>query len=309
MFKKILRLSYFIIPCLFVAWASEHAMAQDETPLPLPPAPSQSEVKPVVKNADDAGKSADDASLKDVAEVKKNLQNLKLNPIAGKTPYYVDKGVTMIPIRPICDFLGLDINYRSGLISISGTLPEPVVSLADQSKKSDDNQVDSDEKSTGSNPPIFVNFRDGSRVVQIISGIHNRTSTLDLAPETRLGVTFVPLRFVSVAFNAKVAYNAGTGLITVQSGDRLGYLRQPDQCSENVPKTVKLTVTNRVGRAFTLQLKGPCNFRVELGRLQKVVVKLPAGLYEYTAVSKGAYPRHGKRWLRKGATVNWTFGG
>ncbi len=302
MFKRILRLSYFIIPCLFVASVSDNAKAENEAVLPLPPAPSESAVKPVVKNADDAGK-------KDAAEVKKNLQNLKLNPIAGKTPYYIDKGVTMIPIRPICDFLGLDINYRSGLISISGTLPAPIVSLVDQSEKADDNQLNSDEINSESNSPIFVNFRDGSRVAQIIAGTHNRTSTLDLAPETRLGVTFVPLRFVSDAFNAKVAYNAGTGLITVQSGDRLGYLRQPDQCGDDAKKTVQLTVANRVGRAFTLQLKGPCNFRIELGRLQKVVVKLPAGLYEYTAVSKGAYPRHGKRWLRKGATVNWTFGG
>jgi hypothetical protein len=277
-------------------------MAQNENPLPLPPAPSENAQKPIVKNAEDEGK-------KDVAQVKENLQNLKLNPIAGKTPYYVDKGVTMIPIRPICDFLGLDISYRSGLISISGTLPAPIVPLDDQAQEANDNQSDKDINTEESNPPIFVNFRDGSRVAQIIQGTQNRTSTLELAPETRLGVTFVPLRFLSVAFNAKVAFNAGTGLITVQSGNRLGYLRQPDQCGDNVKKTVNLTVANRVGRAFTLQLKGPCNFRIELGRLQKVVAKLPAGLYEYTAVSKGAYPRHGKRWLRKGATVNWTFGG
>jgi hypothetical protein len=277
-------------------------MAQNENPLPLPPAPSENAQKPIVKNAEDEGK-------KDVAQVKENLQNLKLNPIAGKTPYYVDKGVTMIPIRPICDFLGLDISYRSGLISISGTLPAPIMPLGDQSQGTNDNQSDKDINTEESNPPIFVNFRDGSRVAQIIQGTQNRTSTLELAPETRLGVTFVPLRFLSVAFNAKVAFNAGTGLITVQSGNRLGYLRQPDQCGDNVKKTVNLTVANRVGRAFTLQLKGPCNFRIELGRLQKVVAKLPAGLYEYTAVSKGAYPRHGKRWLRKGATVNWTFGG
>jgi hypothetical protein len=301
MFNKILQLTY-LLPCILVACVSNHAMAQNEKPLPLPPAPSENEAKPVVKNAEDEGK-------KDAAEVKKNLQHLKLNPIAGKTPYYVDKGVTMIPIRPICDFLGLDISYRSGLISISGTLPAPVAPLADQPQKSDEDSSKTDENSVLSSSPIFVNFRDGSRVAQIIAGTHNRTSTLDLAPETRLGVTFVPLRFLSVAFNAKVAFNAGTGLITVQSGDRLGYLRQPDQCGENVKKTVQLTVANRVGRAFTLQLKGPCNFRIELGRLQKVVVKLPAGLYEYTAVSKGVYPRHGKRWLRKGATVNWTFGG
>jgi hypothetical protein len=301
MFKKILQLTY-LIPCILVTCVSNQAMAQNENPLPLPPAPSDTEAKPIVKNAEDAGK-------KDAAEVKKNLQNLKLNPIAGKTPYYVDKGVTMIPIRPICDFLGLEISYRSGLISISGTLPAPIVPLGDESQKSSDNQSDKDTNMEQSNPPIFVNFRDGSRVAQIIQGIHNRTSTLELAPEMRLGVTFVPLRFLSVAFNAKVAFNSGTGLITVQSGDRLGYLRQPDQCGKNVKKTVQLTVANRVGRAFTLQLKGPCHFRIELGRLQKVVAKLPAGLYEYTAVSKGAYPRHGKRWLRKGATVNWTFGG
>lgn len=303
MVKKILQLTY-LLPCLLMACVSNRAMAQNENTLPLPPAPPESGSKPLVKNTEDAGKE-------DAAQVKQNLQNLKLHPIAGKTPYYVDKGVAMIPIRPICDFLGLEISYRSGLISISGTLPAPIVPLEDQSPESADNQNQSDANTNTahSNPPIFVNFRDGSRIAQIIQGTHNRTSTLDLAPETRLGVTFVPLRFLSVAFNAKVAFNAGTGLITVQSGDRLGYLRQPDQCSENVKKTVQLTVANRVGRAFTLQLKGPCNFRIELGRLQKVVAKLPAGLYEYTAVSKGAYPRHGKRWLRKGATVNWTFGG
>lgn len=299
--KKILRLSYFVLICLCVTNLSHRAIAQNGDPLPLPMAPADTEAKPVAKNGDDDGK-------KDAAEVKKNLQNLKLEPISGKTPYYVDKGVTMIPIRPICEFFGLDVSYRSGLISISGKLPAPIVPN-DQPEESEEEQMNSGENSSQSNPPIFINFRDGSRVAQIIEGVHNRTSTLDLAPETRLGVTFVPLRFISVAFNAKVDYNAGTGLITVQSGNRLGYLRQPDQCGANVAKTVKLTVANRVGRAFTLQLKGPCNFRIELGRLQKVVVSLPAGLYEYTAVSKGAYPRHGKRWLRKGATVNWSFGG
>jgi len=292
MFKKFI--GYFVI-CLLMA---SMAQAQNEAPLPLPPAPVGSESKPANTNADDAAE-------KDKATVKTNLQHLKLEPISGKTPYYVDKGVTMIPIRPICDFFGLDITYRSGLISISGTLPPPVAPIADQPQQSENDNSDTAQ----GNLPIFVNFRDGSRVAQIIEGTHNRTSTLQLAPETRLGVTFVPLRFLSVAFNAKVAFNAGTGLITVQSGNRLGYLRQPTQCDENVKKTVNLTVANRVGRAFTLQLKGPCNFRIELGRYQKVAVKLPAGLYEYTAVSKGVYPRHGKRWLRKGATVNWTFGG
>jgi hypothetical protein len=290
MFRK--SISYLSI-CLLM---TSLAWAQHEAPLPLPPAPAESELKPAAKNAGDAAE-------KDKAIVKTNLQSLKLEPISGKTPYYVDKGVTMIPIRPICDFFGLEITYRSGLISISGTLPPPAAPIADEPSE--------DDKPETAPPalPIFVNFRDGSRVAQIIEGVHNRTSTLDLAPETRLGVTFVPLRFLSVAFNAKVAFNAGTGLITVQSGNRLGYLRQPTQCDENVAKTVNLTVANRVGRAFTLQLKGPCNFRIELGRYQKVAVKLPAGLYEYTAVSKGVYPRHGKRWLRKGATVNWTFGG
>jgi hypothetical protein len=291
MFKKFIGYLSICLLMTSLAWA------QNEAPLPLPPAPADSPSKPATKNADDAAE-------KDKATVKTNLQSLKLEPISGKTPYYVDKGVTMIPIRPICDFFGLDITYRSGLISISGTLPPPVAPIADPQKPEDDNS-----DTAPSVLPIFVNFRDGSRVAQIIEGTHNRTSTLELAPETRLGVTFVPLRFLSVAFNAKVAFNAGTGLITVQSGNRLGYLRQPTQCDENVKKTVNLTVANRVGRAFTLQLKGPCNFRIELGRYQKVVVKLPAGLYEYTAVSKGVYPRHGKRWLRKGATVNWTFGG
>jgi hypothetical protein len=262
----------------------------------LPPAPDANNSAEI--------KSADKDGKKDAAVVKDTLKHLKLQPISGNVPYYVDKGVTMIPLRPICDFLGLETSYRSGLISISGTLPSENAGEANTSDKSDD-----DTRTTPASYPIFVNFREGSRVAQINNGMHNYTSTLDLAPETRLGVTFVPLRFVSVAFNAKVAYNAGSALITVQSGDRLGYLRQPDQCGANVQKTVRLTVANRVGRAFTLQLKGPCNFRIDLGRLQKVVVKLPAGLYEYTAVSKGVYPRRGKRWLRKGATVNWTFGG
>ncbi|MEO6907539.1 MAG: copper amine oxidase N-terminal domain-containing protein [Abditibacteriaceae bacterium] len=302
MFKRIRQPICYIFICLLMTFVSLHAMAQNEVPLPLPPAPTESGSKPVIKDTENAGKE-------DVSQVKQNLQNLKLDPIAGKTPYYVDKGVTMIPIRPICDFLGLSITYRAGLISIYGTLPMPVAAQKDQPQKTDGNSSGTDANSAQTNTTIFVNFRDGSRVAQIIEGAHNRTSTLELAPETRLGVTFVPLRFLSVAFNAKVSYNAGTGLITVQSGDRLGYLRQPNQCNKNVKKTVSLTVANRVGRAFTLQLKGSCNFRIELGRYQKVVAKLPAGLYQYTAVSKGTYPRHGKRWLRKGATVNWTFGG
>ena len=127
MFKKNLLLPYLVIPCLLAACVSNHALAQDETELPLPPAPSENNAKPVAKNVADSEK-------KDAAEVKKKLQNLKLNPISGKTPYYVDKGVTMIPIRPICDFFGLDINYRSGLISISGMLPTPIAELEEKSE-------------------------------------------------------------------------------------------------------------------------------------------------------------------------------
>jgi|GEM_PF-2355458 len=271
----------------------------DETELPLPPAPSEEKTPP----ADDA--AAQDAQTAAPA-ARENLEKLQVVAISGKVPYYVDNGTAMVPIRPICEFLGLETTYRSGIVSITGILQSSSKTLAA------DESDDSDEEKAGKAPqgnPIFVNFRVGNKVAQIIEGVHNRTFNLDAVPEMRLGVTFVPLRFVASAFDSKVTYNAKNALITVQKGNRIGYLRQPDQCSANVKKTVKLTVANRVGRAFTLQLKGPCSFRIELGRLQKVTVKLPAGLYEYTAVSRGVYPKRGKRWLRSGAQVNWTFGG
>lgn len=309
MMKKSCKLSFSLpVFVLLLGWISVQANAQNEKPLPLPPAPNSGnnsiETPPANTEATKDATTGNGAMKSDEAVPAKDAptQHLQLRAIAGKTPYYVDKSVTMIPIRPICDFLGLQTEYKSGVISISGTLPQQTA----------DDAGNSDAKTENAGPvtnPIFVNFRDRSRIAQIIQGTQNRTITLPLAPETRLGVTFVPLRFVADAFGAKVSYNAKKSIITVQNGDEIGYLRQPDQCGANVKKTVRLTVVNRVGRAFTLQLKGPCNFRIELGRFQKVLFKLPAGLYQYTAMSEGAYPRHGKRWLRSNAQVNWTFGG
>lgn len=309
MMKKSCKLSFSLpIFVLLLGWVSIQANAQNEKPLPLPPAPKSG------NNSTDTSPANTEVPKKDTVEnnVPENkdaasandasTQHLQLRAIAGKTPYYVDKSVTMIPIRPICDFLGLETEYKSGVISISGALPQQTADGAG-------NAEDKTENAAPAANPIFVNFRDRSRIAQIIQGTKNRTITLPLAPETRLGVTFVPLRFVADAFGAKVSYNAKKSIITVQNGDQIGYLRQPDQCGANVKKTVQLTVVNRVGRAFTLQLKGPCNFRIELGRFQKVLFKLPAGLYQYTAMSEGAYPRQGKRWLRSNAQVNWTFGG
>lgn len=302
MMKKSCRLSFYL-PALVVllGWLSSGAHAQNEKPLPLPPAPRSGNDSVSAPPANtDAPKNDEAAPANDAS-----TPHVQLHAIAGKTPYYVDKGVTMIPIRPICDFLGLQTEYKSGVISISGTLLPQTADAAEHAGNSGDDKTENAVPATN---PIFVNFRDRSRIAQVIQGIKNRTITLPLAPETRLGVTFVPLRFVADAFGAKVSYNAKRSIITVQNGDQIGYLRQPDQCGANVKKTVRLTVVNRVGRAFTLQLKGPCNFRIELGRFQKVLFKLPAGLYQYTAVSEGAYPRQGKRWLRSNAQVNWTFG-
>lgn len=289
---------YLMMMALPLACLGVPAHADDHQPLPLPPAPgaavtSKEEVVPATVS-------------EQPSKPVKALKKLKLEPIAGKVPYYVDKGVTMIPIRPICDFLDLGVKYRSGVVSISGILSHSLTktATADDSKK----QQQETEQAIEDLDPIFVNLRDGSRMAQVIEGVHNRTIKLELAPETRLGVTFVPLRFIASVFDARVSYNAESELITVQRGNHLGYLRQPDQCDTKGKKTTELTVINRVGRGFTLQLEGPCDFRIELGRLQKVAVELPSGLYEYTAVSQGSYPRRGKRWLRSKAKVKWTFG-
>src|SRR5690606_24919721 len=98
---------------------------------------TDAETQPTVKNSDDDQKT-------DAAKVKENLRDLKLEPISGKTPYYVDKGVTMIPIRPICEFFGLDISYRSGLISISGRLPQATTEN-DPTEKRDEEEANSAE--------------------------------------------------------------------------------------------------------------------------------------------------------------------
>lgn len=313
---KISRYSLFLFALLSTSGAVHAKKSLD---LALPPAPDEhpsSSSKDADKNTlppapvEEDEEEFDDTEVEEITSTEADPQQVisrntfddeedfspEVVAISGKAPYYVDAGAAMVPIRPIADFLGLDIKYHGGVVSISGALP----SLR-QDKSGDPEEM--------ADHPIFVNLREGSLVAQIIEGVHNRTFDLDSAPETRLGVMFVPLRFIASAFDAEVNYNAESSLITVQIGNRIGYLRQPDQCGSAAAKTVNLTVLNRVGKPLSLQLEGPCQFRIELGRLQKVTVKLPPGLYTYTAASKGTHPRRGKHWLRKGGEINWTFRG
>lgn len=317
-----MKISQYSLFLFAILGTSGVVHAKKSINLALPPAPDEratssreddkkDSLPPAPVETDEAEDSADDDVVEEIAPTDEEVERTvrrnvasdedddfspEVVAISGKAPYYIDAGSAMVPIRPIADFLGLEIKYHGGVVSISGALP----SLR-QDKKGN-----AEEMATH---PIFVNLREGSAVAQVIEGVHNRTFDLDSAPETRLGVMFVPLRFVASAFDAEVNYNAESSLITVQSGNRIGYLRQPDQCGSAAAKTVNLTVLNRVGKPLSLQLEGPCHFRIELGRLQKVTVKLPPGLYTYTAASKDAHARRGKHWLRKGAEINWTFGG
>lgn len=152
-------------------WSTPGARAQDEAKIDaatLPAAPSTgvvTQLPPPPTTTQDANGTMGQLTL-----------------IDSPAPYYIDRGTTMVPIRPLCDFLGVKIGAADGILSFTQVLP------------------DSEDRFR------VITLRVGGRSAQLSERGEIRKIALQLPAETRLGNTFLPLRFVRDAFGATIGF-------------------------------------------------------------------------------------------------------
>lgn len=204
--------------------------------------------------------------------------------INSPVPYYIDRGTTMVPIRPICDFLEISISSADRVL----TFTQKPAAETDAIKR--------------------VALRIGGRSAQILHGLTTRTVDLALPAEARLGNTFLPLRFVREAFDVSIGFRARDNALVVTDDGRAGVLTPDGSSSYSGSNAATLTVTNRVGRALSLRLGGPQSVILELGHGQSITRKVRPGVYYYTAGSAGMKPRSGARRLTSGQRATWSWG-
>lgn len=205
--------------------------------------------------------------------------------IKSAIPPYVDQGVTMVPMRPLCSFLGAGITYHDSILTIfrSAAPGNP-----------------------GSNS-LSVTLRAGGETAQIRNGSELRTVRLPLPAEERLGTTFLPARFFAEAFGAEIFLEKGGG-VQIKSGERTGVLQPLTQPVYNGNDAARVTIVNHVGRALSIRLTGPQNLALELGRKQSVTRTLKPGVYYYRAASIGMKTVKGTRRLLAGRKATWSWG-
>jgi len=198
-------------------------------------------------------------------------------------PYYVDQGVTMAPLRPIVEFMGAKVQYSDGILNISKVLEN------------------------GETEALI--FRVGGKSAQLRRGATLRTVALPLQVDKRLGVTFVPLRFVVEALGGHVRpVLEANGGVYIQSGDLKGVLRPTAQAGYRGADAARITFSNRVGRALSIRLSGPQSLAIELGRGQTLTRAVKPGVYYYKAASTGMRTRQGARRLSAGQKATWSWG-
>jgi hypothetical protein len=203
--------------------------------------------------------------------------------IPSPVPSYIDRGVTMVPLRPIADFLGISISVHSGIITLSQYI-------------------------AGSEKPTMATLRLNARAAQIANDGKLSTMTLRLPAEARLGNTFVPLRFMADVFHAEASFRVPDNAIVLRTASKIGVLtpNMPPEYKGNNAAT--LTLVNRIGKPLSLRLNGPQKIALELGRGQKITRRVAPGVYYYKAVCAGMGPRSGARRLSSGGRVNWIWG-
>jgi hypothetical protein len=204
--------------------------------------------------------------------------------IASPVPYYIDRGTTMVPIRPLCEFLGVKIGAADGILSFTQALPDA--------------------------PDRFrvITLRVGGHSAQLSERGETRKIALQLPAETRLGNTFLPLRFVRDAFEATIGFRKRDNALVIEEGGKRGVLTPPTFTDYKGANASTLTIVNHVGRALSLRLGGPQSLVLELGKGQSVTRKLKPGVYYYKADSTGMKPRSGARRMVGKQRSTWSWG-
>jgi len=204
--------------------------------------------------------------------------------IASPVPYYIDRGVTMAPMRPLCDFLGIEVRMLDGVLSLT------------QQRGADASTI------------RLMTLRIGGHSAQLTENGATRTVALSLPAETRLGNTFLPVRFMKDAFSVMIGFRARDNALVIRDSRRTGVLSAPVTAEYRGSNAATITITNRVGRALSLRLSGPQSIVLELGKNQSLTRRVRPGLYYYKGGSAGMKPRAGARRLPGGRRSTWSWG-
>ncbi len=206
-----------------------------------------------------------------------------IRTVSADQPYYVDKGVTMAPLRSVAEFMGAKIQVSAGNLIVS--------------KTGADGQIRS------------ATFRIGSKNAGVRRGGKAQNVVLPLAAEKRLGVTFVPLRVLVEALGGTLQpVLEAQGGVLLQSDGLKGVLRTTAQAGYRGTDAARITFKNRVGRALSIRLSGPQNISIEMGRGQTITRSVRPGVYYYKAASNGMKTRQGARRLNAGQKATWSWG-
>lgn len=204
--------------------------------------------------------------------------------ILSPVPYYIDRGVTMAPVRPLCEFLGIEMRMLDRVLTLTQARGD------DASK----NRV--------------MTMRIGGHNAQITENGESRTVALSLPAETRLGNTFLPVRFMKDAFSVMIGFRARDNALVIRNATKTGVLSPPLLTEYTGSNASIITITNRVGRALSLRLNGPQKIVLELGKNQSLTRRVRPGVYYYKGGSAGMKPRSGARRLPGGRRSTWSWG-
>jgi hypothetical protein len=203
--------------------------------------------------------------------------------IPSPVPSYMDRGTTMVPLRPITEFLGIELSTPDGKIVLTR------VDIAN-----------------GTTRIITINAGGHNGMIQ--EGERSRNIGLIKPAETRLGNIFVPLRFITEALDVPTSFRVPDNAVVFRSSDKFGILTPTLPPEYKGRSAAIVTLTNHIGRAMSLRLSGPQNVSLELGQGQRLTRRFVPGVYSYQAAVANLSPRSGTRLLHAGRRISWTWG-
>lgn len=204
--------------------------------------------------------------------------------IASTVSTYIERGVVMVPLRPLAQFLRLRVRNVLGV-----TIVEKVAA-------------------DGATPAIRLMFRSGSTKAQIERNGVTCGINLPIPTQTRLGNTFVPARATSAVFGATAQSVPKEKAILLNFERRSGLFSSIASNGYRGADAARVVIENKVGKALSLHLSGPQNVCIELGSRERITRNLRPGVYTFQAASSGMKTRFGVRRFEARQRAVWNWG-
>lgn len=191
-------------------------------------------------------------------------------------PLYVDRGVTMVPLRPLCEFSNARLRLQNNSVSI---------------------------QTANTRANVLI----GKREAQVETGTAKRKMPLSLPLEARLQSLFAPLRFAVEVLNLRARLLAN-GDVALQGADGRQAVLHAPQPRYQGGDAARVTIHNGIGRALSLHLTGPQRVALELGQGATLRCSLKPGVYYFRAGATGMRVVTGARRLPSGRSATWSWG-